>query len=855
MSRGNATSIVRFAQLRSSSKPQSSFVLSLSSVGNMFKSARIALSLGGSICAVVAAFGAALAEDASPPASPGATSSQQARSEPPPAAVSPGATLLPEIHVTAPKQTAARPGQNLPMRANAPAIAATTAAPAVQPSPNLGVGLTAATTVPPLQQTLSLGKTGTKLEDLPISVQIINRDVINQQGAVSVLDALPNASGIVAGGQDGHYLDLFLIRGLSAQFYNDGFRDGDQLGGFSHMLNGVKQVEILEGPGSALFGSGPPGGTINIVHYTPSSDFHYGASAQTGSFGTINSTGYVTGPTSIPGLNYRIDGTASYTDGFRGLKASDYEIRPDVVWNVDNHKLEFSLDARQLNQTPDSYGIIYYNGSPLKSVPIDAKYSWPGSYANQNYIRPTVTDQWFISDMLTVNNRLSYLYRDVDLLRTGDSLSTKIDTTQGSPTYGQVVNLQLRNQHDVDNSFDYQFEPVWKFATGGMGHTLLTGFEYVHQIIDTQRTTAPLANIQNAFAPVPPELLASTPFLCGKPVVSSKPGPQQIVYVPGQTALAPGQTVGESFSCDSNHLAADYYSLYATDQVDVTDRLKVRAGVRQDWWNTALTPLINVPGGTFNNEGVPLTAGVMQSRYDAPVSWNAGALYKLFPGVSPFVGVSKSYLSNFNSENAQTGIGSPESALQYEAGLRFSLLNDRITLNTAVFDVTRDNVAAPVTINGFETVVFDSQRTRGYEASLDAAMTDQWRVLANFTAQNAVITDNPQGLNIVGNRPQSAPAYMANLWTTYKFSIGGVPGFIAGLGVNYQDKSYSDPSNVNWIPAFVIGNALLGYDADNWGISLNVKNFTNQRYYVEANAAGAVLGEPLSAFVRIYFKQ
>ena len=56
------------------------------------------------------------------------------------------------------------------------------------------------------------------------------------------------------------------------RFYEDGFSDGDQLGGLSHSLNGVKSVEVLEGPGSALFGSGPPGGTINIVHYTPSLD-------------------------------------------------------------------------------------------------------------------------------------------------------------------------------------------------------------------------------------------------------------------------------------------------------------------------------------------------------------------------------------------------------------------------------------------------------------------------------------------------------------------------------------------------------------------------------------------------------
>jgi iron complex outermembrane receptor protein len=96
---------------------------------------------------------------------------------------------------------------------------------------------------------------------------------------------------------------------------------------------------------------------------------------------------------------------------------------------------------------------------------------------------------------------------------------------------------------------------------------------------------------------------------------------------------------------------------------------------------------------------------------------------------------------------------------------------------------------------------------------------------------------------------------MANLWSTYKFSIAGVPGFIIGAGLNYRDKNYSDITNVNSVPAFVIGNALLGYEADTWGILLNVKNFTNQKYYVEANAAGAVLGESLSAFVKVYIKQ
>lgn len=117
-----------------------------------------------------------------------------------------------------------------------------------------------------------------------------------------------------------------------------------------------------------------------------------------------------------------------------------------------------------------------------------------------------------------------------------------------------------------------------------------------------------------------------------------------------------------------------------------------------------------------------------------------------------------------------------------------------------------------------------------------------------------MITNSPDAPTTVGNHPPSVPAYMANLWATYGFAIAGLPGFIAGAGLNYRDKNYSDSTNVNSVPAFVIGNALLGYDADNWGISPNVKNFTNKRYHVEANAAGAVLGESLSAFLKIYIK-
>jgi len=745
---------------------------------------------------------------------------------------------LPPVEVTAPapkRRLAAttpsrRAERGTPKRQAQVARRPTEQPPSVQTSGgDSSSSINAGNSGPPLQQVASVGKTGTKLEDLPVSVQIVPREVINQQGVTTLRDTVYNASGVNFGGQDSlGYFDHFLIRGLNAQVYSDGFSDGDQLGGLSHSLNGVKRVEILEGPGSALFGSGPPGGTINMVHYEPSPDFHWGSSIQAGSFGTVSNSSFVTGPTTVQGLNYRLDSYFSRSDGFRDLASQDYELRPEFVWHVEDHTLSFSLDVRHISQTPDSYGLIYLNGSPITGVSTNAKYSTPFSFAHQDYVRPTITDKWDVSDFLTITNSFSYTNRSIDVMRNNDSMSAT-----GTHIVGDtLVGRQLRSQDDSDNFYDYHFEPLWKFGTGSIHHTLLTGFEYQRQILDTTRTTADLPNITNIFAPTPPELSpASLTFQCDA-----------------------------KHSCDQDHLVGDFYGVYATDQIDLTDKWKLRLGVRQDWFNTELDPLVTVPTSAanpapsrFTSTGVPIIAGIPQTRNDQPVSWNVGTLYHLTPGISPYVGVSKSYLTNFNSENTQNGIGAPESALQYEAGVKYSLFNDKVVLNTSTFNISRDNVAT--LISATDTIVFDSQLTNGVEASLDARITDQWHLLANATAMEAVVTSAPQAIATIGNHPQGVPAYMANLWSTYTFSVAGISGFQVGAGVNYRDKTYSDTTNVNSVPAYVIGNAMVGWESPKWRVALNVKNITNERYFIAANGAGGLVGEGLGAFLTIAYRE
>ena len=226
-----------------------------------------------------------------------------------------------------------------------------------------------------------------------------------------------------------------------------------------------------------------------------------------------------------------------------------------------------ALDYRHIERTPDSYGILYFNGAAEAGTPLNVpntfKYSTPFAYGNQDFARATLTDAWWVADYLTVNNRLAYTYRDVSILRnSGGGTISFIGGTW------QQTGRQLREQTDLDDDFTYQFEPIWKFHTGTVYHTLLTGAQVEWQSIDDQRATASLSNITNIFAPVIPETSTA--------------------------ALAFLRDASHSGMVDD--LRALYLSAYSTDQIDVTDQWKVRLGARQDHWFEELNPLVFVPG-------------------------------------------------------------------------------------------------------------------------------------------------------------------------------------------------------------------------------------------------------------------
>jgi outer membrane receptor for monomeric catechols len=116
---------------------------------------------------------------------------------------------------------------------------------------------------------VELPKITQPLRDTPQSITVIPRELMDDQNATTLRDALRNVSGIsIAAGEGTLQGDNLTIRGFSAQddIFLDGMRD---IGSYYRDPFNYQSVDVLEGPESVMFGRGSTGGVVNQESKTP----------------------------------------------------------------------------------------------------------------------------------------------------------------------------------------------------------------------------------------------------------------------------------------------------------------------------------------------------------------------------------------------------------------------------------------------------------------------------------------------------------------------------------------------------------------------------------------------------------
>lgn len=188
----------------------------------------------------------------------------------------------------------------------------------------------------------------TPIKDIPMSIEVINAEFLEDIGATDFEESLSYSSGVFLdtfiqstgqsrdggnarganevntadrsassrGGVGGRFDNGTIIRGFNVPFQNrDGFRYGGLIAQYGVVLGGivdttnVERMEVVRGPNSLLYGIGVLSGIVNIIPKRPLSAPSQSLSVGMGSEGYLRGTLDVTGPLSddfLGGqLNYR----------------------------------------------------------------------------------------------------------------------------------------------------------------------------------------------------------------------------------------------------------------------------------------------------------------------------------------------------------------------------------------------------------------------------------------------------------------------------------------------------------------------------------------------------------------------
>lgn len=652
-------------------------------------------------------------------------------------------------------------------------------------------------------------KTDAPLRDVPASIAVVPESLLREKGALTMDDAMRNVSSVqpqMAGGYG--YANNYSSRGLAVNFLRDDLPDGTSQNGYFRTMYDIDRIEVLKGPGSALFGSGGPGGSINIVTKKPQAKYNLEVGGTIGSFDTKNGYMDLTG-TVAESVTGRLIADTEHTDGFRGLSRNISEFSPSILWAYDTDKsLLVDVDLRKIKVKPDNYGILFDSNGDVANVSQKSRYYSPMNFSEQNITRVGVTHDWAINNALSMRTAFSNDSRDLDFFRNAGG--------NGGNAAGVITGRNLRQQSDDARYTTLQNELTWKVDTGTIKHTVLAGYEYKNTSNDTVRVGYTLPNITNILNPVVTETTVN-----GLAVI-----------------------VAQGFD---RKITSDTHSVYLQDQIVLNEQFKVRAGLRNDH---------------IHFEDAGLQAGVYRKIEQTKdlTTGSLGGVYQPTQNLAFYTGYTNGKFVNLATEGNAIAT-TPESSEQYEVGAKTSFLNDKVNLNIAYFDAKRENYN--ITLPGASSATPDGKdASKGVELDVSATPLAGWNINANAVWMDAEtksrnLASNPifgvVNRSIYGTRPTGVSEQTVGLWNSYTVQSGFAKGFTFGIGATHKGDAYADNLNFYKVPAYTVYDAAISYKQAKWEAALNLKNITDKEYYVSPTFTGALPGDPRSAYLTVRY--
>jgi catecholate siderophore receptor len=635
-------------------------------------------------------------------------------------------------------------------------------------------------------ETRSATRTDTPLRDVPQSVSVISRDLIQDQSMQSLADVARYIPGAGMAQGEGNR-DTIILRGNSstADFFVDGVRDDVEY--FRDLYN-IDRVEALKGPNAMIFGRGGAGGVINRVTRQADWERTREVTLQGGSWGNARAT-FDLGDSVNDSLAFRLTGMYQNSQSFRdGVDLEGYGINPSGAIKLgDATTLHLSYEYYTYDRTADR-GIPSLDGRPY-DVDESTFFGDPDvSHTDATVNLATVVLDHDFSDSVKLRNRT--VFGDYDKFYQ-NVFPGAINAAARTVAINAYNNAQQR-----ENLFN-QTDLTFSFGTGSIEHRFLTGMELGRQVTDNFRNTG---------------------FFNDTDTTYNAPLADPTISIP--------VTFRQSATDADNHGTAKIAAVYVQDQIVFTPKFQAVLGLRYDNFDVDFT----------NNR----TATNFKTTDDL-LSPRAGLIYKPAEAVSLYGSYSVTYVPRAGAQLASLNLTNqaldPEKFENVEVGAKWDV-NDSIALTAAVFQLDRTNVVIPDPSDPTLSVLAKGQTTKGVELGASGNI-GAWGIQAGYAWQDGHLTEA-----LGGTRLAQLPKHVASLWNKYEFNAQ----WSAGLGVVYQTEMFAAADNLVTLPGFTRVDAGVFFTpSDRWRLQMNVENLLDEKYYANANSNNNISpGSPLA---------
>ncbi|MDB5641626.1 MAG: TonB-dependent siderophore receptor [Hyphomicrobiales bacterium] len=686
----------------------------------------------------------------------------------------------------------------------------------------------------------SLARVPTPLIDTPQSVSVVPQQVIKDQKATTLVEALRNVPGITFNaGEGGTQGDNINIRGFTAR--NDIYRDGiREPGWYTRDSFSIDSVEVLKGPSSFAFGRGSTGGIVNIKSKLPTFT----------NFTEIEASG-----SSAPGARAIIDVNRVISDNVAArvvLLGNDTDVAGRNYTNTKRFGFAPSVTIKATDRTTLTFSYIYQKDDNIPDYGIPQLPSrFFGRPAGTFSLIPTSRSTWYgqlspgmadteqvdahiatakiehkFNDKWTLTNAFRYSYVDrftrvrgtqvnatnIGTINPITGVFTALPANAAIPPLGSLyINNANHFQNATKNELlSNQTDLVGRFTTGAFSHTAVVGAEVSREHRDNLRTN----------------IVASPGGVGGGSPVS--------VLFPDPFPADPGVLAATSASTKSSASTA---AVYVSDQIKINKWFEILAGARFDHYSaeqdsatiTRATGGLSAPSNLTNkvNKG----------------SWRGGVVFHPSENTSIYA----VYGTSFNPPSEFTTITAGQQALgpvkneTFEIGAKADLLEGRLSINGAVFRTNKMNdiellSSGPPAI--YQPV--GNTRVQGFEIGVTGKLTDQWNVFAGYTYLDGKIVDSVTLAN-VGHETAQTPKNSFALFSTYDIS----PKWTVGAGSFFVDDRYSSAANTLRVPSYWRFDAMSTYRvSENLTMQLNLYNLANTTNFESIAGAGWAVPGP-----------